>query len=119
LRPGLWTRFQSFFPNLTISYLDDSVVVAGTWAGSYVGNWIENSVDSGGNWVDETEQVLVWELLPWLLMSRLTPMRNLDGSSIPGCMFWSMNYSWVWHMLHSYFQDTFELGRQDTPQTGG
>ena len=43
------------------------VGVAGTWAGSYVGNWIENLVDSGGNWVDETEKVLVWKLLPWLL----------------------------------------------------
>ena len=32
------------------------VVVAGMWAGSYVGNWIETLVNSGGNWIDETEQ---------------------------------------------------------------
>ena len=32
------------------------VVVAGTWARSYIGYLIENSVDFGGNWVEETEQ---------------------------------------------------------------
>ena len=31
-------------------------------------------------------------------------MRNLDGSSISGCMFWSMDCSWVWHMLHHVFK---------------
>ena len=57
MRPGFWIRFQSFFPNLTIFYLDDSVVVVDDmWAGSYVGNWFESLVDSGGNRVDETEQ---------------------------------------------------------------
>ena len=60
MRPGFWTRFQSFFPNLTIFYLDDSVVVvvaaADMWARSYIGNWFESLVDSGGNWVNETEQ---------------------------------------------------------------
>jgi len=49
------------------------VVIADMWAGSYVGNWLESSVDSGGNWVGEMSRVLVWELLPWLLMTRLTP----------------------------------------------
>ena len=73
MRPGFWTRFQSFFSSLTIFYLDDSVVVAGTWAGSYGGIWIENSVDSGGNLVDETEQGIGVEVIALLLRSGLTP----------------------------------------------
>ena len=39
------------------------VVVPGTWVGSYVGNLIENSVNSGGNWVDETEQGISVEVI--------------------------------------------------------
>ena len=48
-------------PANSISSWDD--FVAGTWAGSYVGKWIENSVDSGGNWVDETEQGIGVEIV--------------------------------------------------------
>ena len=55
--------FQSFFPNLTFSYQDDSVVV-GRWVGSYVGNSIENSVDTNGNGLMRLSRVLVWKLLP-------------------------------------------------------
>ena len=32
-------------------FLDDPVVVADMWAGSYVGNWFESLVDFGENWV--------------------------------------------------------------------
>jgi len=57
LRPRFWTRFQSLFSNLTNFYLDDSVVVAADmWVGSYVGNWFESLVDSGGNWDNKTKQ---------------------------------------------------------------
>jgi len=120
LRPEFWTRFQSFFLNLTIFYLNDSVVVArGTWAGSYVGSWIENSIDFSENWVDETEQGIGVKNVALVAQDQTDSMRNLDGSSIPGSMFWSMDCSWVWHMLHSVFQGTFELGKQNTPQTGG
>ena len=91
------------------------VVDAGTWAGSYVGNLIENSIDSGGNWVDETEQGIGVVIVALVSHDQTDSMRNLDGSSIPGCMFWSMDYSKVWHMLHSCLQGTFELGKQDTP----
>ena len=73
MRPRLWTRFQSFFPNLTISYLDDSVVVAGTWVGSCVGNWIENLVNSGGNWVDETKQGIGVGIVALVALTILTP----------------------------------------------
>jgi len=92
LRPGFWTRFQSFFSNLTIFYLDDSVVVVVTdmWDGSYVGNWFESLVDLGGNWVDETEQSISMGIVVLVAHDRTDSMRNLDGSSIPGCMFWSM-----------------------------
>ena len=120
MRPGFWIKFQSFFPNLTIFYLDDFVfVVAEMLAGSYVGNLIGNLVDSGGNWVDETEQDIGVKMVALVAHDQTDFMRNLDGSSIPGCMFWSMDCSWVWCMLHSYSQGTFELGRQNTPQTGG
>ena len=73
LRPGFWTRFQSFFSNLTIFYLDDSVVVADMWAESYVGNWFESLVDLVETRLMRLSRVLVWELLSWLLMTRLTP----------------------------------------------
>jgi len=111
LRPGFWTKFQSFFLNLIIFYLDDSVIVDGTWAESYVGNWIENSVDSGENWVDNTELGIGVEIIALVAHDQTDSIRNLDAFSIPGCMFWSMNYSWVWHMLHSFFQGTCELGK--------
>jgi len=68
-------------------YLDDSVVVvAGAWAGSYVGNLIENSVESGGNWVDETEQGIGVKVVALVAQEQTDSMKNLDGSSIPGCM---------------------------------
>ena len=63
------------------------VVVAGTWAGSYVGNWIENSVDSGENWVDETEQGIDVKVLALIAQDQTDSIRNLDSSSIPDCMF--------------------------------
>ena len=101
-------------------YLDDSiVVVADMWARNYVGNWFESLVDLGRNWVDETEQGIGVGTVVLVAHDQTDSMRNLDGSSIPGCMFWSTDCSWVWCMLHSYSQGTFELGRQDTPQTGG
>ena len=59
------------------------------------------------------------EMVALVAHDQTDSMRNLVGFSIPGCMFWSMDCSWVWHMLHSCFQDTFELGKQNTPQTGG
>jgi len=59
------------------------------------------------------------EMVTLVAHDQIDSMRNLDGSSIPGYMFWSMDYSWVWCMLHSYSQGTFELGTQDTPQKGG
>ena len=88
LRPGFWIRFQSFFLNLIIFYLDDFVfVVADMWAGSYVGNLIENLVDSRGNWVDETEQGIGVKIVALVAQDQTDSMRNLDGFSIPGCMF--------------------------------
>ena len=87
------------------------VVVADMWAGSYVGNWFECLVGRGGNWVYETEQGIGVGIVLLVAHDHTDSMRNLDGSSIPDCMFWSMDCSWVWCMLHSYFQGTFELGR--------
>jgi len=57
------------------------------WARSYVGNWIENSIDSGGNWVDETEQGIGVGIVALVAHDQTDSMRNLDGSSIPSCMF--------------------------------
>ena len=96
------------------------MVVVDMWARSYVGNLIENSVNSGGNWVDETEQGIGVEVAALVAQDQTDSMKNLDGSSIPGYMSWNRDCSWVWHMLHSCFQGTFvELDKQDTPQTGG
>jgi len=120
LRLEFWTRFQSFFSNLTFSYPDDSVADVGTWARSYAGNSIENLVDLGGNWFDEIERCTDVEVVALAAQDQNDPKKNLDGSSIPGCMSWSRDCSWVWHRLHSYFQGTsVELGRLDTPQTSG
>ena len=106
--------------NLTFFYLDDSVVVVDMWAESYVGNLIENSVDSDENWVDETKQGIGVKVVAWIAQDQTDSMKNLDGSSISDCMFWSIDCSWVWHMLHSCFQGILvELGKPDTPQTGG
>ena len=87
MRPEFWTRFRSFFSNLIIFYLNDYVVVAGTWAESYVGNGIKNSIDSGGNWVDETEQGIGVGIVALVAHDQTDSMRNLDGSSIPSCIF--------------------------------
>jgi len=88
------------------------------WAGSYVGYSIENSVDYDGNWVDETEQGIGVEVVALVAQDQTDSTKNLDGSSIPGCMSWSRDCSWVWHMLHSCFQGTFvELSKHDAPQT--
>ena len=70
-------------------------VVADMWAGSYVGSLIENLVDSGENWVDEAEQDIGVEMVALVAHDQTDSMRNLDGSSIPGCMFWNMDCSWV------------------------
>jgi len=69
------------------------VVVADMWAGSYVGNWFESSVDSGGNWVDETEKDIGVGIVVLVAHDQTDSMRNLDGSSISGCIFWSMDCS--------------------------
>ena len=69
-------------------YLDDFVfVVADMWAGGYIGSLIENLVDSGGSWVDETEQDIGVKMVALVAHDQTDSMRNLDGSSIPGCMF--------------------------------
>ena len=74
-------------------------------------------MDSGGNWVDETEQDIDVEIVALVAHDQIDSMRNLDGSSIPGCMFWSKDCNWVWYRLHSYFQGTsIELNKLDTPQ---
>ena len=70
-------------------------VVAGAWAGSYVGNLIENLIESGGNWVDETEQGISVKVVALVAQEQTDSMKNLDGSSIPSCMSWSMDCSWV------------------------
>ena len=35
------------------------------------------------------------EIVALVAQDQTDSMRNLDGSSIPGCMFWSMDCSWV------------------------
>ena len=74
-------------------------VVANMWAGSYVGSLIENLVDSCRNWVDETEQDIGMEMVALVAHDQTDSMRNLDGSSIPGCIFWSTDCSWVWFIF--------------------
>ena len=68
-------------------------VVADMWAGSYVGSLFENLVDSGGNWIDETEQDIGVEMMVLVAHDQTDSKRDLDGSSIPDCMFWGMNCS--------------------------
>ena len=69
--------------------------VADMWAGSLLENvdsdMIGNLIDSGGNWVDETEQGIDVEIVALVAYDQTDSMRNLDGSSILGCMFWSMD----------------------------
>ena len=65
-------------------------VVADMWAGSLIGNL----VDSGGNWVDETEQGIGVKVAALVAQDQIDSMKNLDGSSIPSCILWSMNCSW-------------------------
>ena len=99
MRLDFWTRFLSFFPNLTLSFLDDFVADVGKQAGSYVGNLIENFVDSNENWVDETERCIVVKVVAlvsqdqtdskkiWMIpLSRIVPLRVriVIGSDV-GC----------------------------------
>jgi len=60
---------------------------------NYVGNWLESLVDSGGNWVDKTEQSIGVGIVVLVDHDQTDSMRNFDGSSILGCMFWSMDCS--------------------------
>ena len=59
------------------------------WAGSYVGNLIGNSVDSGGNWVDGFEQCTCVKVVALSAQDQTDYKKNLDGSSILGYMSWS------------------------------
>jgi len=72
-------------------------------AGSYVGNWIESLVGFCANWVNKTEQGIGVKIVALVAYDQTDSMRNLDGSSIPDYMFWSMDCSWVWYTLHSCF----------------
>jgi len=67
-------------------------VVADMWAGSLLENVVDsdmigNLVDSGGNWVDETEQDIGVEMMVLVAHDQTDSKRDLDGSSILGCMF--------------------------------
>ena len=68
-------------------------VVADMWAGSYVGSLFENLVGSGRNWVDETEQNIGVKMVVFVAHDQTDSRRNLGSSSIPGCIFWSTDYS--------------------------
>ena len=72
--------------------------VADMWAESLLENVVDsdmigNLMDSGGNWVDETEQDIGVGMVALVAHDQTDSMRNLDGFSIPGCMFWSMDCS--------------------------
>jgi len=115
-----WTRLLSFFPNLTFSYLDDFVAAIGKWAASCVGKLVKNLVDLDGNWVDVFEQCIGVEVVALAAQDQTDSKKNLDGSSILGCMSWNKDCNWVWYRLHSYFQGIFiELGKLDTTQISG
>jgi len=49
------------------------IVVADMWAGSYVGNWFKIRLTLVETGLMRLSRVLMWELLPWLLMTKLTP----------------------------------------------
>jgi len=68
-------------------------VVADMWARSYVGSLFGNLVDSVGNWVNETEQDIGVEMMVLVAHDQTDSKKDLNGSSIPGCMFWSMDCS--------------------------
>ena len=52
--------------------------------------------------VDETEQDIGVEMMVLVAHDQTDSKKDLDGSSIPDCMFWSMDCNKVWCMLHSY-----------------
>ena len=56
MRLEFWTRFLSFFQNLTLSYLHDFVADVGKRVGNCVGESVENWVDFDENWVDESDE---------------------------------------------------------------
>ena len=62
-------------------------VIADMWAESYVGSLIGNLMDSGGNWVDETDQDIDVEMVALVAHDQTDSMRNLDGFAIPGLCF--------------------------------
>ena len=73
-------------------------VVADMWDGSLLENVVDsdmigNLMDSGGNLVDETEQDIGVKMVALVAHDQTDSKRNLDGSSIPSCMFWSMDCS--------------------------
>jgi len=68
-------------------------VVADVWAGSCVGSLFGNLVDSVGNWVVETEQGIGVKMMVLVVHDQTDSKKDLDGSSIPGCIFWSMDCS--------------------------
>jgi len=68
-------------------------VVADMWAGSCVRSLFGNLVDSIGNWVVETEQGIGVKMMVLVVHDQTDSKKDLDGSSIPGCMFWSMDCS--------------------------
>jgi len=84
LRLESWTGFRSFFQNLKFSYPDDFVADVGTWAGSYVGNSIENSVGLGENLVDEIEQCIGVKVVAQAAQGQMTPRK-----------IWMVPPSWV------------------------
>ena len=79
----------------------------------------ENLVDSGGNWVDETEQDIDVKMVALVAQDQTDSKKSLDGFAIPDCTFWIMDYNWVWCMRHLCSPDIFENGKQDTPRIGG
>ena len=120
MRLEFWTRFLLFFPNLTLSYLDDFVADIGKRAGNCVGKLTENLVDFDGNWVDVFEQCTDVEAVVLAAQDQTDSKKNLDDSSIPDCISWSKHCNWVWCGLHSYYQGTsVELGKLDIPQISG
>ena len=77
-------------------------------------------VDFDGNWVDWFEQCTDVEVAILTAQDQTDSKKNLDGSSIPGCMSQSKDCNWVWCRLHSYYQGTsVEPSKLDTPQISG
>jgi len=85
LRLEFWTSFLSFFPNLTLSYLDDFVADVCKWAGICVHTSTENLIDFDENWVDRFEQCTNVEAVVLAAQDQTNSKKNLGDSSIPGC----------------------------------